>query len=109
MLQLSLNLIQGPEFHFALGEKLKYLRREGILIIGSGNIVHNLRRIDFADNARPLDWALEFDTWVKERLQDGNYKAIVEDARDTEAGSAPCAFRRRTTGIPFCIRWARYR
>jgi 4,5-DOPA dioxygenase extradiol len=86
VLQLSLNLIQGPEFHFALGEKLKYLRREGILIIGSGNIVHNLRRIDFSDNARPLDWAVEFDAWVKQRLEDGNYKAIVHDARDTEAG-----------------------
>lgn len=86
VLQLSLNLIQGPEFHFALGEKLKYLRREGILIIGSGNIVHNLRRVNFADNARPFDWAIEFDAWVKQRLQEGNYKAIVEDARDTEAG-----------------------
>lgn len=86
VVQLSLNLIQGPEFHFALGEKLKYMRREGILIVGSGNIVHNLRRINFADDARPYDWAIEFDAWVKQRLQDGNCKAIVEDARDTEAG-----------------------
>jgi 4,5-DOPA dioxygenase extradiol len=86
VLQLSLNLVEGPEFHFALGEKLKYLRREGILIIGSGNIVHNLRRVSFDDHARPFDWAVEFDAWVKQRLQDGNYKAIVEEARETEAG-----------------------
>ena len=86
VLQLSLNLIQGPEFHFALGQKLKYLRDQGILIVGSGNIVHNLRRINFADDARPLDWALEVDAWVKQRVADGDYKAIVHDARDTEAG-----------------------
>ncbi|HVW10475.1 MAG TPA: 4,5-DOPA dioxygenase extradiol [Bryobacteraceae bacterium] len=86
VLQLSLNIVQGPEFHFALGEKLKYLRHEGILIIGSGNIVHNLRRIDFADNARPFDWAIEFDAWVKQRLEDRDYNAIVHDARRSQAG-----------------------
>ena len=86
VLQLSLNMIQGPEFHFALGEKLKHLRRAGILIVGSGNIVHNLRRIDFADDARPFDWAIEFDAWVKERLQNRDYNAIVHDATRSSAG-----------------------
>ena len=86
VLQLSLNLIQGPEFHFALGEKLKHLRREGILIVGSGNIVHNLRRINFADDARPFDWAIEFDAWVKQRLEYGDHKSIVHHARKSEAG-----------------------
>ena len=61
MLQLSLDMTEPPEFHFALGKKLAHLRGEGILIVGSGNIVHNLRRINFADNARPFDWAVEFD------------------------------------------------
>jgi 4,5-DOPA dioxygenase extradiol len=86
VLQLSLNMIHGPEFHFALGEKLKHLRQEGILIVGSGNIVHNLRRINFADDARPFDWAIEFDAWVKERLQDRNYSAIVHEATGATAG-----------------------
>jgi 4,5-DOPA dioxygenase extradiol len=86
VLQLSLNIIEGPEFHFALGEKLKHLRREGILIVGSGNIVHNLRRINFDDNARPFDWAIEFDAWVKERLQNRDYKAIVLEATASTAG-----------------------
>jgi 4,5-DOPA dioxygenase extradiol len=86
VLQLSLNIIQGPEFHFALGEKLKHLRREGILIVGSGNIVHNLRRINFTDDARPFDWAVEFDAWVKERLQNRDYNAIVHDATQSTAG-----------------------
>jgi len=47
VLQLSLNIIQGPEFHFALGKKLAHLRDEGILIVGSGNIVHNLSADQF--------------------------------------------------------------
>ena len=59
LLQLSLNLIQEPEFHLAPGERMKYLRREGNLIIGSGNIVHRLRRIDFSDSGRPFDRAVE--------------------------------------------------
>jgi 4,5-DOPA dioxygenase extradiol len=86
VLQLSLNMIQGPEFHFALGEKLKHLRREGILIVGSGNIVHNLRRINFADDARPFDWAIEFDAWVKERVQNRDNNAIVHGATKSTAG-----------------------
>jgi len=86
VLQLSLNIIQGPEFHFALGEKLKHLRREGVLIVGSGNIVHNLRRINFADDAPPFDWAIEFDAWVKERLQNRDYNGIVHDATKSIAG-----------------------
>src|SRR5262249_35341378 len=85
-LHLSLSISQGAEFHCALGEKLKHLRREGILIVGSGNIVHNLRRINFADDARPFDWAIEFDAWVKERLQIRDYNGIVQDATKSTAG-----------------------
>jgi 4,5-DOPA dioxygenase extradiol len=86
VLQLSLNMTQPSEFHFDLGRKLKRFRDEGILIVGSGNLVHNLRRIDFADDAPPCDWAIEFDTWVKQRLQDGDFNSVVQDARDSAAG-----------------------
>jgi 4,5-DOPA dioxygenase extradiol len=86
VLQLSLDMTEPAAFHFALGEKLKYLRSEGVLIVGSGNIVHNLRRINFADDAPPFDWAVEFDAWVKKRIENGDYRAIVYEARSTEAG-----------------------
>jgi 4,5-DOPA dioxygenase extradiol len=86
VLQLSLNIIEGPEFHFALGKKLTHLRDEGILVVGSGNIVHNLRRINFVDDARPFDWAIEFDAWVKQRVEDRDYNAIVHDAHQSQAG-----------------------
>jgi 4,5-DOPA dioxygenase extradiol len=86
VLQVSLDLSKPPEYHFDLGEQLKKLRDEGVLIVGSGNIVHNLRRISFADDAPPYDWAVEFDSWVKEKLQNGDYPAIVNDATKSAAG-----------------------
>lgn len=86
VLQLSIDMTQPPEFHYALGARLKHLRREGVLIVGSGNIVHNLRRVNFAEDAPPFDWAVEFDAWVKQRLESGNYKSIVQDARESTAG-----------------------
>lgn len=57
--QLSLNVAFWPQEHYRLGEQLAALREEGVLILGSGNIVHNLRRIDYNDtNGAP--WAHEF-------------------------------------------------
>ncbi len=86
VLQLSLDITEGPEFHFALGAQLKQLRHEGVLIIGSGNIVHNLRQVDFADDAPALDWAVEFDEWLKQQLLDRNYSAVLRNATATSAG-----------------------
>lgn len=57
--------VAGPEEIFALGRKLRTLRDEGIVIVGSGGIVHNLGRVHFADKDAPVDrWATEFDGWV---------------------------------------------
>jgi 4,5-DOPA dioxygenase extradiol len=86
VLQLSLDVTQPPEFHFALGRKLKPLREEGVLIMGSGNIVHNLGRVNFNDDAPPFDWAIEFDTWVRDRLQERNSDEIIHDATRSPAG-----------------------
>lgn len=86
VLQLSLDMTQGPEFHFALGARLKDLRREGILIVGSGNVVHNLRQVNFADDARPLDWAVDFDAWLKQRLEQRDYGAVLHNATESLAG-----------------------
>ena len=54
------------QYHYDLASQLAELRMRGILIIGSGNIVHNLRLINFDEvNAKPYDWAVEFDEKVK--------------------------------------------
>jgi 4,5-DOPA dioxygenase extradiol len=61
--------VGAPEEIFALGRKLRPLRDEGILIAGSGGIVHNLGLVHFADKGAGVDpWAAEFDRWVAERV-----------------------------------------
>lgn len=76
--QLSIDVTQAPSVHFALATELKALRERGVLIIGSGNIVHNLSRIDFAADARPFDWALDFDELVKRKLQEREYRDLID-------------------------------
>ena len=86
VIQLSLDMTQGPSYHFELGQKLKELRQQGILIMGSGNIVHNLKRISWEDQAPAFDWALEFDEWVKQKAEARDFNPLVLQATSTEAG-----------------------
>jgi 4,5-DOPA dioxygenase extradiol len=65
VLELSVNYFEKPEYHYQLGKALCVLRDAGVLMIGSGNIVHNLREISFDDDAEPYPWAVEFDRIVK--------------------------------------------
>jgi 4,5-DOPA dioxygenase extradiol len=58
------------------------LRKKGVLIIGSGNIVHNLRLIDFRNvDAKPYRWAVEFDEWAKSNLLDENHQELINFER----------------------------
>ncbi len=75
--QLSIDVTKSPEYHFKLAQELKALRKKGVLIIGSGNIVHNLYQIDFNDNAKPFSWALEFDQIVKSRLLKNDFHSLI--------------------------------
>lgn len=86
VLQLSLDIAQPPEYHFELGRQLRQLRREGVLVLGSGNIVHNLRMVDFRADAPPYDWAVVFDAWVKEQIQARDFLALLDQAMQSKAG-----------------------
>lgn len=86
VLQMSLYISQPASYHYHLGTKLKILRDQGVLIIGSGNMVHNLRRMKWEDEAKPYDWAIDFDDWLKGRLVERDHKALVEDYLATESG-----------------------
>lgn len=79
VVQLSLDGTQDPAFHYELGRELKPLRREGVLILGTGNIVHNLGRMVWEDTA--FDWAVEFDETVKRLILSGDHAAIVHYER----------------------------
>jgi len=75
VVQLSLDRTREPAFHYELGRELQGLCSQGILILGSGNIVHNLGRIVWQDQA--YDWALEFDEAIRRLILAGDHEAIV--------------------------------
>ncbi|WP_437028511.1 4,5-DOPA dioxygenase extradiol [Streptomyces sp. enrichment culture] len=70
VVQLSLNAFKDFDHHLNLGRRLAPLREQGVLIIGSGNVVHNLRAVDFRQPDTGYDWALRFDEVARERLAD---------------------------------------
>jgi 4,5-DOPA dioxygenase extradiol len=75
--QLSLDRTKGAEYHYELAKELQQLRSKGVLIIGSGNIVHNLRMASFAENPTPYDWVIEFDETAKKLIEKGDHKALI--------------------------------
>lgn len=84
--QMSLDYAKPPAFHLETGRELRRLRDQGLLILGSGNIVHNLRRISWEENdPHTPDWALEFDAWARDRLLAGDHTALVDYARQPSA------------------------
>ena len=66
--QLSINALKPLEYHLKLGARLSDLRHRGVLILGSGNVVHNLRLIDWNQPDLGFDWARRFDDAVAEQL-----------------------------------------
>ena len=77
VVQLSLDTTQPGAFHYALAKKLAPLRDEGILVVGSGNIVHNLG-VWRPGDGRPYDWALRFDAEVRRRIDAGEHAALAD-------------------------------
>jgi len=75
VVQLSLDRSHENTHHYQLGRELRQLRQEGVLIIGSGNIVHNLRMMVWEDTA--FDWAVEFDAKVKQWILEEDHDAII--------------------------------
>ncbi len=76
VVQLSLDRTQHPRFHYDLGRELQALRAEGVLIVGSGNIVHNLRLLQW-EAREPFPWAAEFDRLAAELILAGEHDRLV--------------------------------
>jgi len=79
VVQLSVNRNASFEEQYMLGQELKQLRDEGVLILGSGNIVHNLGMINW-DKAGGFDWANSFDTAVRDAVLAGDIHAVMQTA-----------------------------
>ena len=81
VIQLSIDYTKPPQYHFDLAKKLQKLREKGILIIGSGNIVHNLRMIDWKNIntvGAGWDWAVEAREKTNNWLLDGNFQNLID-------------------------------
>lgn len=73
--QLSIDYYKPASYHFELAQQLKELRRRGVLVIGSGNIVHNLRQVMLIDTA--YDWTIEFDEKIKYLIEQKDFESIL--------------------------------
>ena len=79
VVQLSIDERQPPSFHYELGKRLSSLREEGVLVIGSGNIVHNLHAYAWGRReVEPFDWAIRFENQIRELLLKRDDAPVIE-------------------------------
>jgi 4,5-DOPA dioxygenase extradiol len=78
VLQLSLDATKTPAEHYAIASKLRPLRDAGVLILGSGNVVHNLRQMDWSRQESAFDWASRFNDSVRQSLVRHDHAALFE-------------------------------
>jgi len=79
IVQLSIDETQPASFHYEVGKRLAGLRDEGVLIVGSGNIVHNLRAFGWGRQyVEPYDWAVRFEDEARGILTAGDYKPLIQ-------------------------------
>ena len=81
IIQLSLDYTLSTQQHYELAKKLQILRSKGVLIVGSGNIIHNLRLVDFRNINKEnygFDWAIEARELTNKWILDGNHQALID-------------------------------
>jgi 4,5-DOPA dioxygenase extradiol len=80
VIQMSLDYYQTPQFHYDLAKELASLRRKGVLIVGSGNLVHNLHRVAWDKMNEPgfaFDWATEANEKMKKYILSGDHQKLI--------------------------------
>lgn len=88
VVQLSIDYTKPASFHFEIAKKLSELRNKGVLIIGSGNIIHNLRLVDYGNFDKDnygYDWAIEAKETINRFLLDGNYESIINYEKQSKS------------------------
>lgn len=80
VIQLSLDYYQNPQYHYELASELKSLREKGVLIIGSGNMVHNLRMVAWKqlNETFGFDWAIEANEKMKQFILNDDHKSLIQ-------------------------------
>lgn len=77
VIQMSLNFQKSASYHYQLAQELNSLRRKGVLIIGSGNMIHNLGIMDWSKSNEGYDWALEANEKLKSFILDQNHNPLI--------------------------------
>lgn len=77
VLQLSIDYTKGPEYHYELAKELAALRKKGVLILSSGNMVHNLRMINWSSPMSGFDWANEMNEKFKSLILNSDHNALI--------------------------------
>lgn len=88
VIQLSIDYTKPAQYHYELAQKLNALRQKGILIVGSGNIIHNLGLVDFANMHKDnygYDWAIEARATINNYLLEGNYNPLINYQKESKA------------------------
>jgi 4,5-DOPA dioxygenase extradiol len=88
VIQMSIDYTKSGQYHFELAQKLSALRSKGILIVGSGNIIHNLRMVDFRNintENYGYDWAVEARAEINDYLLDGNFQPLIDFEKQSKA------------------------
>lgn len=78
VVQLSIDGTKPAQFHYKTGKRLAPLRDEGVLVVGSGNVVHNLMLMQRGEGEPAFDWAVRFNEMVRDALASGNHRALIE-------------------------------
>lgn len=83
VLELSIDYTKGMQYHYNLAQELAFLRKRGVLIVGSGNMVHNLRlihvkSIEGFNEPYGYDWALEMNDIFKQKIRSADHKALID-------------------------------
>lgn len=94
VLQLSINSVKGLDYHLDLAARLAPLRRQGVMIVASGNVVHNLRRLDMRKRDEPFDWARRFDDAARSLMTEtpGNILSLQQSPDYADAVPTPDHF-----------------
>ena len=100
VVQLRIDATQPPAWHYALGRALRPLRDEGVLIVGSGNLVHNLMQYAWSEPERPAyDWAARFEAQARALIAAGDHEPLIgyerlgtgRPAQHSDPGALPAA------------------
>jgi 4,5-DOPA dioxygenase extradiol len=91
VVQLSVDASKSPAYHVELGAKLAALRDRGVLVVASGNVVHNLRRIDWGSPEGGFDWAQSFDEAARTLMAErpGDIASLMEHPQYSAAAPTP--------------------